>query len=137
MDPPRQQGWCNRHSRLQRFSEQCRTHSLLYMGETHTVAIGGRCDCEQSQPIRQRLNHVLLPLRMSNRGIWTRPCVCFGPGIFHVRSLGNPKENVSLPSSALLPLYSTSLTGQSENETHTNTPLLAMKYVLQLRILTK
>ena len=94
MDPPRQQGWCNRHSRLQRFSEQCRTHSLLYMGETHTVAIGGRCDCEQSQPIRQRLNRVLLPPRMSNRGIWTRPCVCFGPGIFHVRSLGNPKENV-------------------------------------------
>lgn len=49
-------------------------------------------DCEQSQPIGRRLSHVLLPPRMSNRGIWTRSRVCFGPGIFHVRSPGNPKE---------------------------------------------
>lgn len=50
--------------------------------------------------------------------------VCFGSGIFHVRSPGNP-----VPSSALAPLCSTSLTGQSENESGTNTPLLSMKYV--------
>lgn len=62
-----------------------------------------------------------------------RVLVCFGPGIFHVRSPGNPKEKKKtcpVPSSAPPPLCSTSLTGQSENETRTNTPLLAMKYVL-------
>lgn len=104
MDSPRQQGWCNMHSCLQRFSVQCRTHSLLYMGETHTVVIDGHCDCEQSQPIRWRVSCVLLPPRMSNRGIWTRSRVCFGPGIFHVRSPGNPKENVSCSQLCTAPI---------------------------------
>lgn len=58
-------------------------------------------------------------------------CVCFGSGIFHVPSPGNPEENVSCSQlCALPPLCSISLTGESENETGTNTPLLTMKYAL-------
>lgn len=63
--------------------------------------------------------------------IWMGFHVCFGSGIFHVPSPGNPKENVSCSQLCVLPpLCSTSLTGESENETGTNTPLLTMKYVL-------
>lgn len=58
-------------------------------------------------------------------------CVCFGSGTFHVPSPGNPEENVSCSQlCALPPLCSISLTGESENETGTNTPLLTMKYAL-------
>lgn len=58
------------------------------------------------------------------------PAGC-GPRVFSVRSPGNPKENAScFQLCALPPLCSTSLTGESENETGTNTPLLAVKYGL-------
>lgn len=74
------------------------------MGETHTAVIDSRRDCEQSQRIKQRLSRVLLPPRMSNRGIWTSSRVCFGPGIFHVRSPGNPRENVSCSQLCTTPI---------------------------------
>lgn len=45
-------------------------------------------------------------------------------------ALGILEKTCPVPSSAPPPLCSTSPTGQSENETHTNTPLLAMKYAL-------
>lgn len=35
---------------------------------------------------------------------WTSSCVCFGPGIFHVRSPGNPKENVSCSQLCTAPI---------------------------------
>lgn len=40
------------------------------------------------------------------------------------------RKRVLFPALCTAPLCSTSLTGESENETGTNTPLLAMKYVL-------
>lgn len=45
-------------------------------------------------------------------------------------ALGILKKTCPVPSSALPPLCSTFLTGESENETGTNTPLLGRKYVL-------
>lgn len=70
--------------------------------------------------------------------IWMGFHVCFGFGIFHVPSPGNPEENVSCSQlCALPPLCSTSLTGESENETSTNTPLLIWNMYWQLEVLTK
>lgn len=119
------------------FHVQCRTHSLSYMGETHTVIIGSCRDCEQSQPIRQRLSRVLLPPRMSNRGPGQVLVFVLALAFSTYAALGILKKMCPVPSSALPPLCSTSLTGQSENETHTNTPLLAMKYVLATASINK
>lgn len=85
-DGPRQ----HMQTHLQGFSVTVQNSSSFVHGRNSSSVIDGRCDCER--PIRWRLSHVLLPPRMSNRGIWTRSLVCFGPGIFHVRSPGNPKE---------------------------------------------
>lgn len=116
------------------FPVHCRTHSLLYMGETHTVIIDG---CEQSQPIRRRLSHVLLQPRMSHRGPGQVLVFVLALAFSTYAALGILKKMCPVPSSALPPLCSTSLTGQSENETHTNTPLLAMKYVLATACINK
>lgn len=119
------------------FPVHCRTHSLLYMGETHTVIIDGCRDCEQSQPIRRRLSHVLRQPRMSHRGPGQVLVFVLALAFSTYAALGILKKMCPVPSSALPPLCSTSLTGQSENETHTNTPLLAMKYVLATASINK
>lgn len=134
MDSPRQRGWCTHmHTGLQSFPVQCRIHPLSYTGEAHTVVTDGRRGCERGQPIRRRLSRVLLPPRRSSRGIWMSSRFVLALAFSTYAALGilkKKKKTCPVPSSAPPPLCSTSLTGQSENETRTNTPLLAMKYVL-------
>lgn len=83
----------------------------------------------QGSLIRRPLRRVLLPLRMSSRGsgwvfmfVLARTFSTYGPG--------NPKENTTCSQLCTAPLCPTFLTGESENETSTNTPLLGGKYVL-------
>lgn len=74
---------------------------------------------------------VLLPLRMRNGGSGWVSMFVLAPAFSTSPALGNPEEKrVLFPAPCTAPLCSTSLAGESENETGTNTPLLATKHVL-------